>query len=126
MTYSLGTAGLLVAASMFISSTALVHAQQEYPVRPITLLIPFPPGSGNDVVGHIVANKLPEYLGQRVIPDNRAGKVQVFGVTGSKRSALMPAVPTFTEQGYPRLDIPSWFPLLGPAGLPGGAVKALS
>ena len=60
------------------------------------------------------------------LPQYRAGKVQVIGVTGTKRSALMPAVPTFIEQGLPKLDIPSWFALLGPAGLPANAVKVLS
>lgn len=52
------------------------------------------------------------------LPHYRAGKIQVLGVTGSKRSPLMPAVPTFTERGYPTLDMSTWFALLGPAGLP--------
>jgi tripartite-type tricarboxylate transporter receptor subunit TctC len=60
------------------------------------------------------------------LPHYRAGKVQVIGVTGSKRSGLMPAVPTFTESGYPKLDIPTWFALMGPAGLPGAAVGVIS
>ena len=57
---------------------------------------------------------------------DKAGKVQVQGVTGSKRSPLMPDVPTFTESGYPMLDIPTWFAYLGPAGIPRDAVKTLS
>jgi tripartite-type tricarboxylate transporter receptor subunit TctC len=60
------------------------------------------------------------------LPHYRAGKVQVLGVTGSKRSALMPAVPTFTELGYPMLDIATWFALLGPAGMPANAVKVMT
>ncbi len=56
----------------------------------------------------------------------KAGKVQVHGVTGAKRPALMPDVPTFTESGYPMLDIPIWFAYLGPAGIPRDAVKTLS
>ena len=263
-------AARIVLACVLICVATFAHAQQEYPVKPITLLIPFPPGTGNDVVGRTVGNKLSEYLGQRVVADNRAGasgniaieaarraapdgytlvvastsfsinlytlkvsfglsdftpvaligklpytlmvakslparnmkelvellktkpghlnagsggatgtgfflletlkktagvdvqlvpykgttagvvdllaerthmmfapmvtslpqyragKIQVHGVTGSKRSALMPEVPTFIELGYPMLDIPTWFALLGPAGLPNNAVKALS
>ncbi|MPZ43352.1 MAG: hypothetical protein GEV05_08125 [Betaproteobacteria bacterium] len=60
------------------------------------------------------------------LPHYRAGKIQVQGVTGSRHSALMPEVPTFTESGYPMLDIPTWFAVVGPAGLPGDAVKVLS
>lgn len=267
---------LAAGALCFIATFA--HAQQDpaagstqaFPVKPITLLIPFPPGTGNDVVGRIIGNKLPEFLGQRVVADNRAGasgniaveaarrsapdgytlvvastsfalnlytmkvdhtladftpvaligklpytlmvsksvpaknikelvevlkskpgqmnagqggatgttyfltetfakvagfsvqsvpykgttagmmdlladrthimfapmvtslphyragKVQVHGVTGAKRSALMPDVPTFIELGYPMLDIPTWFAFLGPAGIPRNTVKILS
>jgi tripartite-type tricarboxylate transporter receptor subunit TctC len=249
---------------------AVAHAQQDYPTKPVTLLIPFPPGTGNDVVGRVIGTKLSEYLSQRFVPDNRsgasgmiaieavrrappdgytlvvastsfttslyttkvsfgisdftpvaligklpytlmvakslpgrnlkelvellkakpgqfnagsggatgtsfflteelkkaagvnvqlvpykgtvdgvadliaerthmmfapmvtslpqyrAGKIQVAGVTGSKRSALMPEVATFTEQGYPMLDIPTWFGVLGPAKLPQNVVKVVS
>jgi tripartite-type tricarboxylate transporter receptor subunit TctC len=254
----------------FTCICAFAHAQQDYPVKPVTLLIPFPPGTGNDVVGRVIATKLSEYLSQRFVPDNRsgasgmiaidavrrappdgytlvvastsfttslyttkvnfgvsdftpvaligklpytlmvtksfpahnlkelvailkakpgqlnagsggatgtsfflteelkkaarvdvqvvaykgttegvadllagrtqmmfapmvtslpqyrAGKINLAGVTGSKRSSLMPEVPTFTEQGYPMLDIPTWFGLLGPAGLPPNVVKIVS
>jgi tripartite-type tricarboxylate transporter receptor subunit TctC len=56
----------------------------------------------------------------------RAGKVQLHGVTGAQRSSLIPDVPTFNETGYPMLDIPTWFAILGPAGMPAAVVKALS
>ena len=248
---------------------ACAHAQS-YPAKPVTLLIPFPPGAGNDIVGRVVGSKLSEYMGQRVLAENRtgasgniaveaarraapdgytlvvasvsfsinpytmgasyrladftpvaklgnlpytlmvvkslpantvkelvellkakpdqftagsggptgstffltetfkkaigvnivsvsykgttegvvdllggrtqmmfsplatslpqyrAGKVQVLGITGSKRSALMPSVPTFIEQGYPTVDMSTWFALLGPAGIPANAVKVVS
>ncbi len=259
---------LFVAALFGIAGSAA--AQQDFPARPVRLLIPFPPGTGNDVVGRIVGNKLSEILDQRVVADNRAGasgniaiglahraapdgytlvvastsfsinqytmkdgyplsgftpvaligmlpytliaaksvpaagikelvallkanrgqytagsggptgtsfflleafkkaagvqiqmvaykgttagvvdllggriqllfapmvtslphyhagKIQLLGVTGSARSTLMPEVPTFTESGYPMLDIQTWFAFLGPAGLPDEVVKVLS
>jgi tripartite-type tricarboxylate transporter receptor subunit TctC len=62
-----------VLAAALIAVAAPVAAQQNYPSKPITLLIPFPPGTGNDVVGRIVGNKLDEFLGQRVVADNRPG-----------------------------------------------------
>jgi tripartite-type tricarboxylate transporter receptor subunit TctC len=60
------------------------------------------------------------------LPHYRAGKIQVFGITGSKRSPLMPDVATFSELGYPSLDISTWFALIGPAGLPGNVVKVMT
>lgn len=264
------TAARIVAACALAGIAALAHAQQDFPNKPINLLIPFPPGTGNDIVGRIVGNKLPEFLGQRVVADNRSGasgniaveaarraapdgytlvvastsfsinlhtmkgnhtladftpvaligklpytlmvaksvparnikelvdllkskpghfnagqggptgttyfltetlkktagvdvlavpykgttagmmdlladrmhlmfapmvtglphyranKVQVHAVTGAKRSALMPDVPTFIELGYPMLDIPTWFAFIGPAGIPNNTVKILS
>jgi len=48
-------------------------AAAQYPLRPIRLLIPFPPGGGPDLVGRIVAPKLSESLGQPVVVENRVG-----------------------------------------------------
>jgi len=49
-----------------------VHAQQ-YPVRSIRLIVPFPPGGGNDTVARLVGQRLAQSLGQQVIVDNRPG-----------------------------------------------------
>ncbi|MEI7497172.1 MAG: tripartite tricarboxylate transporter substrate binding protein, partial [Betaproteobacteria bacterium] len=43
---------------------------QGYPNKPIRLIVPFPPGGGNDVIGRIIAQKLTERLGQQVVVDN--------------------------------------------------------
>jgi tripartite-type tricarboxylate transporter receptor subunit TctC len=253
-----------------LGTGAYAQSPQDFPNKPITVLIPFPPGTGNDLVGRIVGGKIAEYLNQRVVADNRAGasgniavealrrspadgytvvvastsfslnlhtlkvdytlanftpvaligklpytlmvskslpaknfkeltallksrpgefnagqggptgttffltetykrtagvqiqgipykgtsagvmdlladrmhimfapmvtslphyqagKVQVHGVTGARRSALMTDVPTFIELNYPVLDIPTWFGFLGPAGMPANTVKVLS
>ncbi len=46
---------------------------QQYPARPVRMLIGFPPGGGTDIVGRIVAQKLSESLGQSIIVENRGG-----------------------------------------------------
>lgn len=259
-----------VAIALTLPATIGPGFAQEFPSRPITLLIPFPPGTGNDVVGRIVGTKMGEHLSQKVVADNRAGasgniaieavrraapdghtmvvastsfsinmftmkvnfglgdftpialigklpytlmvnksvpaqnikelaallkaksgeynggsggptgtsfflldafskatggnvqivsykgttagvadllaerthlmfapmvtslpqyragKIQVHGVSGSKRSALMPDVATFNESGYPMLDVPTWFAFIGPAGIPADAVRTLN
>lgn len=57
-----------------------VPAQQPWPSKPITLLVPFPPGGQTDAVGRLIAEKLSKELGQAVVVDNRPG---VNGSLGS-------------------------------------------
>lgn len=56
-------------------------AADAYPSRPITLVIPFPPGGGADVLGRVVGQKLGSLLGQPVIVDNRAGAGTIIGAS---------------------------------------------
>ncbi len=51
----------------------------EYPNKPVRLIIPFPPGGSNDVVGRMVANQLSSRLGQQVFVDNHAGAGGILG-----------------------------------------------
>ena len=61
-----------VCAAVFltVSATAQVQAQS-YPVRPIRLILPFPPGGGTDILGRVIALRLGESIGQNVIAENR-------------------------------------------------------
>jgi tripartite-type tricarboxylate transporter receptor subunit TctC len=52
---------------------------QDYPARPVRIIVPFSAGGANDVVARIVAPRLAEYLGQQVIIDNRAGGAATIG-----------------------------------------------
>jgi tripartite-type tricarboxylate transporter receptor subunit TctC len=61
----------LVAACASLAA-AVAHAQR-YPVKPVRLLVGFTAGSGTDVTGRLVAQKLSEQFGQSVIVENRAG-----------------------------------------------------
>jgi len=76
-------------------------------------------GSGpllNDLVGGQVPlafeNPLP------IMQQVKAGNLKVLAVTGSKRSAALPDVPTLAEAGIQGVDAKPWYGLLGPAGLP--------
>ena len=260
----------LVAALALAAACGAALAQAAYPAKPITLLIPFPPGTGNDVIGRAYAVKMAEGLGQPIVADNRAGasgniaaeaaakaasdgytlfcgsgsftlnmhlsklnfdlsnfagismlgqmaytlsvpaslparsvaelvklakakpgvlsgatggnstagyflleslnkaagveivpvaykgtpeavpdllagrvhvlfsllatslplhqggKAPIIGITGAKRSAVLPDVATFTESGFPMLDMPSWFALLAPAATPRPVITRLN
>lgn len=51
----------------------LAFGQQKYPVRPIRLVLPFPPGGSTDIVARIIGQKITESWGQQVLVDNRPG-----------------------------------------------------
>ena len=58
---------------LFSCFTGIAVAADLYPARPVKLVIPFPPGGSNDVVGRVIAQQLGERLGQQVVVDNRGG-----------------------------------------------------
>lgn len=58
-----------------------------YPSRPIKLIVPFPPGGGNDVIARVVGHKLGERLGQSVVIENRAGSNGIIGLQALMNSA---------------------------------------
>jgi len=65
----------ILRVSAFILGCALAVAvgAQQYPVRPIRLIVGFPPGGAQDTLGRVVAQRLTEAFGQQVVVDNRAG-----------------------------------------------------
>jgi tripartite-type tricarboxylate transporter receptor subunit TctC len=64
-----------------------VAADNHYPARPITLIVPFPAGGGVDAVARIIADKLASELGQPIIIDNRGGAAGVIGTRASAKAA---------------------------------------
>jgi tripartite-type tricarboxylate transporter receptor subunit TctC len=70
---------------------ALVGAQsawaQDYPTRPVTLIVPFPAGGGVDAMGRIVAERLTAALGRQVLVDNRGGVAGVIGTRAAAKAA---------------------------------------
>lgn len=66
---------------------ALAPAHAAWPERPITLVIPFPPGGGTDVIGRIIGKELGDSLGVNVVVENKSGAGGNIGtryVTGAK------------------------------------------
>jgi tripartite-type tricarboxylate transporter receptor subunit TctC len=56
-----------------------VLAQSGYPTKPIRVVVPYPPGGGNDIIGRIAAEELTKRLGQQAVVDNRPGGSTVIG-----------------------------------------------
>src|SRR5690349_8417309 len=56
----------------FVASLGIAAAQ-DYPNRPVTLVVPYAAGGGNDVMARIVGEKMSRTLGQQFVIDNRAG-----------------------------------------------------
>jgi tripartite-type tricarboxylate transporter receptor subunit TctC len=72
---------LRVAAAALVASTICVPAAlaQAYPSKPVRVVIVFPPGGSNDVVGRVVFQKMGDMLGQQFIIDNRGGAAGQIG-----------------------------------------------
>ncbi|PJI54643.1 hypothetical protein CTI14_13035 [Methylobacterium radiotolerans] len=64
---------LLVALALSGVGAPAAHAAEPWPAKPITLIVPFPPGGTTDVTGRILARALSTQLGRTVIVENRAG-----------------------------------------------------
>ncbi len=92
-------------AAACLMTSACANAQ-EYPVKPVRLILPFPAGGGSDLIARVTAQKLAPLLGQQALVDNRAGasgniaadlvaKAQPDGYTllfGNSSLSISPAV----------------------------------
>lgn len=59
---------------------------QDYPNKPIRLVVPFPPGGPNDIIGRVIGQKMQELLGQPIIIDNRPGAGGTLGTDNVAKS----------------------------------------
>jgi tripartite-type tricarboxylate transporter receptor subunit TctC len=80
---------LILSAAAIVASVIAPRAApaEDWPSRPLTMVVPFPPGGGTDVLGRIVGRRLSEVLGKQVIIENIGG---AGGMIGSARVAHAP------------------------------------
>src|SRR6187402_3012839 len=69
---------VLIAAAL--TSIASGVAAQTYPVKPLRIIVPFPPGGATDIAGRYIAIRLGETFGQQVVVDNRGGANGTLGL----------------------------------------------
>jgi tripartite-type tricarboxylate transporter receptor subunit TctC len=81
-------AGALTLLSVLGASTALAQSPDAslFPVKPIRMVVPFPPGGSNDILARFLAQKMTERTGQQMIVDNRGGANGIIGTDIAARS----------------------------------------
>lgn len=90
---------LVAAFFALLAGTALAAAEQ-YPIRPIRVIVPFAPGGAPDTVARIISAAMEKPLGQSIIVENRAGANGIVG---------MQAAATADPDGYTLLQVPPAF-----------------
>jgi len=77
----------LALSMLLLAAVAAGTAHAAWPERSITIIVPFPPGGPNDLLGRLLAAELATKLGQSVIVENRAGAVGNIGIAAGARAA---------------------------------------
>ena len=86
MTWIIDAARMTGAAILALCCAQVFSAAaQDYPTRPITLIVPYPAGGGVDVMGRLVGAKLSIALGQQVVIENRGGAGGMIGTRDAAR-----------------------------------------
>src|SRR5882672_6560929 len=71
--------GRVLISACILGWIALPAAAQDYPSKPIRIIVPFGPGGGGDIVGRIFGQALQEKLGQAVVIENKPGAAGTIG-----------------------------------------------
>jgi len=96
----------------------LAQAQPVYPTKPVRMIVPFPPGGGNDLLARLIGQKLSEMWGQSVIVDNKPGGNTIVGTEALARAT--PDGYTLMLTSSSHVIIPSFL------NLPFDAIKSFS
>lgn len=76
---------MLFGVAAFSSASAI--GADDYPARPVRMIVPFPPGGSNDIIGRMIGMHLGERFGKPVVIDNRAGASGVLGMDIASKSS---------------------------------------
>ncbi|HXW23368.1 MAG TPA: tripartite tricarboxylate transporter substrate-binding protein [Xanthobacteraceae bacterium] len=79
--------GVMACALIATPCGSPARAAEDYPVRPITLIVPYPPGGGVDTMGRLIGQRLSVALGQQVIIENRGGAGGMIGTRAAVKAA---------------------------------------
>src|SRR3954463_3757143 len=72
--------------ALCLAAAATFSAHAAWPEKPVTLVVPFPPGGSTDAIARVLAQKLPEKLGGTWIVDNKPGATGTLGAAFVKRA----------------------------------------
>jgi tripartite-type tricarboxylate transporter receptor subunit TctC len=78
---------MLVSLMALLCVGALAQAAEDYPNRPVTLIVPYPPGGGVDTMGRLIGQRLSDALGQQVVIENRGGAGGMLGTRMAVKAA---------------------------------------
>jgi len=105
---------LAIELFMIMSKTRMVH-------------VPYKGGSGQMVIDLVAGQVQLASIGlPPSLPYINAGRLRALAVTGTRRAALMPGVPTVSESGLPGFDVTSWYGIFAPAALPRNLVAKVN
>ena len=82
-----GAAGLVADGRCLLARAARTAAAQDYPARNVTILVPFAPGGGTDILARVLAQKLEQRLGKPFVIENRAGAGTVLAAGAAAKAA---------------------------------------
>lgn len=76
----------------------------------------------------VISGREQLYIGALVstVPHIKSGRLRALAITGKKRSAMLPDLPTVAESGLPDYDVSAWYGLLAPAGTPRGVLDKIN
>jgi len=75
-----------MATAALFAAPFVVQAQDQYPVKPISWIVAYPPGGGSDFLARTVATRLARQLGQSVVIDNRPGAATIVGAQAASKA----------------------------------------
>jgi tripartite-type tricarboxylate transporter receptor subunit TctC len=84
---TIGLSRVALALIALVLCDSFGWAADDYPNRPITLIVPYPPGGGVDTMGRLMGQKLSVALGQQVIIENRGGAGGMLGTRTAVKAA---------------------------------------